>query len=158
PPSVAAREYPPRRADSQPPGAPRRTLRAPCEAGYDGVMPPPGTRQAAVPSTHEPPWPAAVAECRRILEDLIAIDTSNPPGRELEAVRCVEALLAREGIAGRTFEAAPGRGNFVARVPGRGAKQPLLLLGHLDVVGVERGEWASDPFRMVERDGFLYGR
>ena len=128
-------------------------------------MPPPESRSTARPAgatqstaSREPQWPEGISECRRILEGLIAIDTSNPPGREMEAVRSIEALLAREGIAGRTFEAAPGRGNFVARVAGTGAKRPLLLLGHLDVVGVERAEWASDPFRMEERDGFLYGR
>jgi acetylornithine deacetylase/succinyl-diaminopimelate desuccinylase-like protein len=115
-----------------------------------------GATQSTAP--REPQWPEAVAECRRILEGLIAIDSSNPPGREMEAVRTIEALLAREGIPGRTFEAAPGRGNFVARIAGTGAKRPLLLLGHLDVVGVERAEWASDPFRMEEREGFLYGR
>src|SRR5213078_2915757 len=96
---------------------------------------PAGATRSSAP--REPQWPDAVAECRRILAGLIAIDTSNPPGREMEAVRTIEALLAREGIAGRTFEAAPGRGNFVARVAGTGAKRPLLLLGHLDVVGVE---------------------
>jgi len=106
----------------------------------------------------EPGWPAAVAECRAVLSDLIAIDTSNPPGRELVAVRYLEALLAREGIPGRTFEAAPGRANLVARLKGSGRRRPLLLLGHVDVVGVERRNWAGDPFRMEERDGFLYGR
>jgi acetylornithine deacetylase/succinyl-diaminopimelate desuccinylase-like protein len=121
----------------------------------------PETPPAAAPArtaAREPDWDSAVAECRRILADLIAIDTSNPPGRELDAVRFIEALLAREGIRGRTFESAAGRGNLVARLPGSGAKRPLLLLGHVDAVGVERGAWASDPFRMEERDGFLYGR
>ncbi len=106
----------------------------------------------------EPDWPKAIAEYRRVLSDLIAIDTSNPPGRELEVARYLDSLLAREGIQGRTFEAAPGRGNFVARLAGNGKRAPLLLLGHMDVVGVERGQWAGDPFRMEERDGFLYGR
>jgi len=106
----------------------------------------------------EPSWPRAVAEYRRVLGDLIAIDTSNPPGRELEVARYLDSLLAREGIHGQTFETAPGRGNFVARLPGSGRRPPLLLLGHVDVVGVERDQWAGDPFRMEERDGFLYGR
>lgn len=106
----------------------------------------------------EPDWNEAVAEYRRVLEGLIALDTSNPPGRELKAARTLESLLAREGIPGRIYKAAPGRGNFVARLEGDGRKAPLLLLGHLDVVGVERGKWSGDPFRMEERDGFLYGR
>jgi acetylornithine deacetylase/succinyl-diaminopimelate desuccinylase-like protein len=106
----------------------------------------------------EPNWPRAVAEYRRVLADLIAIDTSNPPGRELEVARYLDSLLSAEGIHGQTFETAPGRGNFVARVSGSGQKPPFLLLGHVDVVGVERARWATDPFRMEERDGFLYGR
>jgi len=93
-----------------------------------------------------------------VLSDLIAIDTSNPPGRELDAVRYLGALLASEGIHGRMFEAAPGRGNLVARLKGSGRLRPLLLLGHVDVVGVEPKRWAGNPFRMEERDGFLYGR
>ena len=106
----------------------------------------------------EPNWPAATAEYSQVLSDLIAIDTSNPPGRELEVARYLDSLLTREGIQGQTFETAPGRGNFVARLKGSGKKPPLLLLGHVDVVGVEREQWDSDPFRMNERDGFLYGR
>src|SRR5204862_8127211 len=138
-----AREYPPGRSDSQPSN--RTTgalLRGRRGAGYDGVMSPPETRSSSRPAgaTHisaprEPQWPDAVAECRRILAGLIAIDTSNPPGREMEAVRTIEALLAREGIAGRTFEAAPGRGNFGARVAGPGAQRPLRLTGPPGVVG-----------------------
>ena len=106
----------------------------------------------------EPDWPDAVAECRTLLSELIAIETSNPPGRELDAAHYLEARLAREGIQGRTFEAAPGRGNFVARLKGSGRKRPLILLGHLDVVGVQRRQWHGDPFQMEERAGFLYGR
>ncbi|HEY2954807.1 MAG TPA: M20/M25/M40 family metallo-hydrolase [Candidatus Eisenbacteria bacterium] len=109
-------------------------------------------------ATREPNWPRAVAEYRQVLGDLIAIDTSNPPGRELEVARYLDSLLAREGIRGQTFETAPGRGNFVARLSGSGRKPPLLLLGHMDVVGVERDRWSGDPFRLEERDGFLYGR
>ncbi|TMQ47537.1 MAG: M20/M25/M40 family metallo-hydrolase, partial [Candidatus Eisenbacteria bacterium] len=95
----------------------------------------------------EPDWPDAVAECRTLLSELIAIESSNPPGRELDAARYLEARLAREGIQGRTFEAAPGRGNFVARLKGSGRKRPLILLGHLDVVGVQRRQWHGDPFQ-----------
>src|SRR5580765_8369825 len=132
------------------PGSPRPKM-ARADGRRDGMMAGmsfPETRPAAAPArtaAREPDWDSAVAECRRILADLIAIDTSNPPGRELDAVRFIEALLAREGIRGRTFESAAGRGNFVARLPGSGAKRPLLLLGHVDVVGVEPGAWASDP-------------
>jgi acetylornithine deacetylase/succinyl-diaminopimelate desuccinylase-like protein len=116
---------------------------------------------AAVPAgaaPKEPDWGTATAEYRRVLADLIAIDTSNPPGDEIKVAQYLKALLAQEGIAGEIYEPAPGRANFVARLKGSGAMRPLLILGHVDVVGVERDQWASDPFTMAERDGFLYGR
>ncbi len=106
----------------------------------------------------EPEWKAAADECRKVLADLVAIDTSNPPGNELAAARYLERLLSGEGIECRVFETAPGRGNLVARLKGDGTRRPLLLLGHLDVVGVDRAKWTSDPFALVERDGYLYGR
>jgi acetylornithine deacetylase/succinyl-diaminopimelate desuccinylase-like protein len=46
----------------------------------------------------------------------------------------------------------------VARLKGNGRKPPLLLLAHLDVVGVERDKWTVDPFGAVVKDGYLYGR
>ena len=151
-----------------------RNVRGPRDAGYDvWAMRSPETRRpiatdrapaatlhpsAGDTAAREPDWDEAIAEYRRVLEGLVALDTSNPPGRERKAARYLESLLASEGIPGRIYEAAPGRGNFVARLEGDGRQAPLLLLGHVDVVGVERDKWSGDPFRMEERDGFLYGR
>src|SRR5262249_61906004 len=50
------------------------------------------------------------------------------------------------------------RGSSVARFKGNGKKKPLLLMGHIDVVGVEREKWTVDPFGGVVKDGYLYGR
>ncbi|MBI5838076.1 MAG: M20/M25/M40 family metallo-hydrolase [Candidatus Eisenbacteria bacterium] len=111
--------------------------------------------QAAAP---EPPWPAAVSEFKSLLADLVALDTTNPPGNELAAARRLKLLFDQEGIPCTVYESAPGRGNLVARLKGSGKKRPLLFLAHLDVVGVEKDKWASDPFQMAERDGALYGR
>ena len=46
----------------------------------------------------------------------------------------------------------------MARLKGSGKKRPILLMGHTDVVGVERGKWTADPFGAVIKDGYLYGR
>jgi acetylornithine deacetylase/succinyl-diaminopimelate desuccinylase-like protein len=46
----------------------------------------------------------------------------------------------------------------VARISGSGAKKPLLIMGHIDVVGMEREKWTVDPFGGLIRNGFLYGR
>jgi acetylornithine deacetylase/succinyl-diaminopimelate desuccinylase-like protein len=62
------------------------------------------------------------------------------------------------GVHADVFEAAPGRGNLVARLKGSGAKKPLLLLAHIDVVPVEGQPWSVPPFATTEQAGFLYGR
>jgi acetylornithine deacetylase/succinyl-diaminopimelate desuccinylase-like protein len=101
---------------------------------------------------------ASRAEAVQFLTQLVKIDTSNPPGNELQAANYIKTILDKEGIASEIFESAPGRGNIVARLKGNGSKRPLLLMGHLDVVGVERDKWTVDPFAAMTRDGYLYGR
>jgi len=97
-------------------------------------------------------------EAVQVLTGLVKIDTSNPPGNEILAARYIKGLLDAEGIASETFESAPGRASLVARLKGSGAKRPLLLMGHIDVVGVERARWTVDPFAALVKDGYLYGR
>ena len=41
---------------------------------------------------------------------------------------------------------------------GTGAARPLLLLAHLDVVEAKREDWSFDPFTLLEKDGYFYGR
>lgn len=97
-------------------------------------------------------------ETVQILSDLVKIDTSNPPGNETRAAEYIKSLLAKEGIESEIVESAAGRGSLVARLKGNGKKRPLLLMGHLDVVGVERDKWTMDPFAAIIKDGYLYGR
>lgn len=97
-------------------------------------------------------------EAITFLSELVKIDTSNPPGNETRAAEYIKGVLAAEGIHAEIFESAPGRGNLVARLKGNGKKRPLLLMGHLDVVGVERNKWTVDPFGAAIKDGYLYGR
>jgi acetylornithine deacetylase/succinyl-diaminopimelate desuccinylase-like protein len=101
---------------------------------------------------------AANSEAMTFLRDLVKIDTSNPPGNEIKAANYIKSVLDREGIPSEIFESAPGRANLVARLKGNGSKKPLMLMGHLDVVGVERDKWTIDPFAAIEKDGYLYGR
>jgi acetylornithine deacetylase/succinyl-diaminopimelate desuccinylase-like protein len=105
-----------------------------------------------------PDFAAARDEAVQILAGLVKIDTSNPPGNEIKAAQHIKEILDREGIASEIFESAPGRGSIVARLKGNGKKRPLLLMGHLDVVGVERDKWTVDPFGATIKDGYLYGR
>src|SRR6266571_81836 len=92
------------------------------------------------------------------LQGLIRIDTSNPPGNESKAVEFIKAILDKEGISSEIFASDKNRANLVARIKGSGAKRPLLLMGHTDVVGVEREKWTVDPFGGLVKNDYVYGR
>ena len=95
------------------------------------------------------------------LQGLIRINTSNPPGNELVAAKFLAAILEREGIHSEIYESTPGRGFLVARLSSSAMPDPsraLLLMGHLDVVGVERGKWSTEPFGGAILNGYLWGR
>lgn len=106
----------------------------------------------------EPDWTKAKREALEVLVDLVKLDTSQPAGNEILAARYLKSRLDAEGIPSTIYESEPGRASIVARVRGSGAKRPLLLLGHLDVVAVERDEWSFDPFAGEVKDGILYAR
>jgi acetylornithine deacetylase/succinyl-diaminopimelate desuccinylase-like protein len=103
-------------------------------------------------------WEAATREALGHFKELLRIDTTNPPGNERAAAEYLARVLDREGIPYRIVESAPGRANLVARLPGTGKRDPLMLNGHLDVVPVERDRWTHDPFAADEADGFIWGR
>ena len=105
-----------------------------------------------------PDFNKADVEALNFLTELVKINTSNPPGNESRAAEYIKSVLAAEGIQSQVYESAPGRGNVVARLQGNGKKKPLLLMGHIDVVGVERDKWTLDPFAAIVKDGYLYGR
>jgi acetylornithine deacetylase/succinyl-diaminopimelate desuccinylase-like protein len=105
-----------------------------------------------------PDWAQAREEAIRMLSGMVKIDSSNPPGNETKVDEYIKAILDKEGIPSEILESTPGRGNIVARIKGTGKKQPILLMGHTDVVGVERDKWTVDPFGAVIKDGYLYGR
>ena len=100
-------------------------------------------------------------EAARWLGDLVRINTTNPPGNEQTAARYIAAVLQKEGIAPEILDIAPGRSAVVARLRSRAVADPsraLLLLAHLDVVGVDPSKWTVDPFAGVIQNGYLYGR
>ena len=95
------------------------------------------------------------------LQGLVRINTTNPPGNELAAAKYLAAILDREGIHAEVFESTPGRGFLVARLSSSAVPDPsraLLLMGHLDVVGVDRSKWKVEPFSGTIQDSYLYGR
>ena len=117
-----------------------------------------GSLAGALDKPAAPDFAAARDEVVKILSGFVRIDTSNPPGNETKGAEYLKSILDRDGIASEIFEMEPGRGNIVARLKGSGKKRPVLLMGHIDVVGVEREKWTVDPFGGLLKDGYLYGR
>ncbi|MDI6856853.1 MAG: M20/M25/M40 family metallo-hydrolase [Dehalococcoidia bacterium] len=103
-------------------------------------------------------WEEVTREAIDLLSRYIAIDTSNPPGREQAAADFLSAVLRENGIECEVFPLPDGRANLAARLPGSGRKPPFVLLSHMDVVPVQREFWQEDPFGGVVRDGFVWGR
>lgn len=100
--------------------------------------------------------PPGEASTRAILEEMVRVDTSY--GQETALLEPILARLRAAGFEGEILEKVPGRGNLVARKKGTGAKRPLLLLAHVDVVPTKGQPWSTPPFEPTERDGLLYGR
>jgi acetylornithine deacetylase/succinyl-diaminopimelate desuccinylase-like protein len=98
------------------------------------------------------------AEAAHFLADLIRIDTQDPPGNESKVAEYLHGVLKSEGIDSEILETVPGRASIVARLKGNGSKKPILLMGHEDVVPVDRTHWTVDPFAALEKDGMLWGR
>jgi acetylornithine deacetylase/succinyl-diaminopimelate desuccinylase-like protein len=98
------------------------------------------------------------AEAVHFLTELVKIDTQDPPGNESKVAHFIESVLKGEGIDSEILEPVPGRASIVARLKGNGKKRPLLIMGHEDVVPVDRAHWTVDPFAAIEREGVLYGR
>src|SRR3954464_431228 len=93
-----------------------------------------------------------------LLRRLVACDTSNPPGREAQAVAIVEDYLEPHGIVCERVAKDPERPNLPACPRGRGTGPSLAFLGHLDVVQARRQDWSVEPFAAVERAGAIWGR
>jgi len=115
-----------------------------------------------ISNTPKPQEPPSLAnDAVGWLADLVRINTTNPPGNELEAAKYIAAILEKEGITPEILELTPGRSALVARLRSTAMADPsraLLLVAHMDVVGVDRTKWSVDPFGAVMKDGYLYGR
>lgn len=100
-------------------------------------------------------------EAQEWLIELIRINTTNPPGNEQAAAKYIASILTKEGITSELLDMTPGRSALVARLRSSAVPDParaLLLVGHMDVVGVDRSKWTVDPFAGVVKDGYIYGR
>ncbi|HXX16793.1 MAG TPA: M20/M25/M40 family metallo-hydrolase [Candidatus Eremiobacteraceae bacterium] len=100
-------------------------------------------------------------EARGWLINLLKINTTNPPGNEQQAAKYIAGILTKEGINAEILDLTPGRSAVVARLRSSAVPVPskaLLLVAHMDVVGVEPNKWSTDPFGGELKNGYLYGR
>jgi acetylornithine deacetylase/succinyl-diaminopimelate desuccinylase-like protein len=96
-------------------------------------------------------------EVTDLLQRLIRVDTTNPPGNETAAAELLRDYLQGSGVACQLIAKVPERANLVARIPG-GDGPSLLLLSHTDVVLADPAEWSVPPFSGELRDGVVWGR
>jgi len=104
------------------------------------------------------PQPEVVTPEVNLLRDYLRIDTSNPPGHEIEGAKFLAAELSRRGVEAEIVESEPGRASVYARIRGRRSGEGLMLLSHLDVVPAEPADWRHPPFDGVIELNQLWGR
>jgi acetylornithine deacetylase/succinyl-diaminopimelate desuccinylase-like protein len=96
-----------------------------------------------------------------IYRELIEINTVTATGDTAKAAEAMGARLRAAGFPDadiHAFSPAPHKGNLVARLHGTGARKPILLVAHIDVVPASREDWSTDPFKLTEQDGYFYAR
>src|ERR1051326_4556936 len=79
-------------------------------------------------------WPKYQDMAVDLMQQYLRVNTSNPPGNELEAAKFLKKIFDQHGIENEVFEFKPGRANIIARLKGNGSKRPIILLSHMDVV------------------------
>ena len=98
---------------------------------------------------------------RATYQELVEIDTTGSVGDTTAAARAMQRRLLDAGFAPgdvEVIESFPRKGNLLARYRGTGARKPILLLAHLDVVEAKRADWKTDPFKLQEKDGLFIAR
>jgi len=102
-------------------------------------------------------------QLREIYQELVEIDTTNSAGSCTAAAQAMRAHLKSGGYGDSEMQImvppdGPKKGNLVVRLKGTGARKPMLLLAHIDVVEARREDWTRDPFKLVEEGGYFYAR
>lgn len=125
-------------------------LAAPAAAQYDVAAPAPAGYDRAATGR------ATLAH----LQNLIRLNTQNPPGNEaLTAAYFDSVFRTVPGVETHVLNVAPGRANFVARLRAtRATKKPVIVMGHMDVVGADSTKWETNAFVPTIRGAHLYGR
>jgi len=104
-----------------------------------------------------PDTPNVSPESRALIERLIGFDTTSR-NSNLELIHYVRDYLAGLGVESHLTHDGEGRKANLYATLGPEDRPGIALSGHTDVVPVDGQDWSSDPWRVVERDGQLYGR
>jgi acetylornithine deacetylase/succinyl-diaminopimelate desuccinylase-like protein len=106
-------------------------------------------------------WNALSDETVRTLSDYLKVNTTNPPGNEMQGILFLKKILEREGFEVQvldTAELGATRGNLYTRLKGNGSKKAIALVHHIDVVPASPKFWSVDPFSGAIKGGYLWGR
>ena len=114
--------------------------------------------EGGISARYPVPWDRVEKETLEHFQTIVRMDTTSPPGNETMVAEYLKKVLEKEGIPARLLALEPNRANLVARIRGNGSKRPILVMGHTDVVGVQREKWSVDPFAAVRKDGYIWGR
>lgn len=98
---------------------------------------------------------------REIYKQFVEIQSGFSTGSTTPLVEAAAKRLKEAGFSADDIfigGANPNKANLVVRYHGTGEQKPILLLAHTDVVEAKRADWSMDPFKMVEKDGYFYGR
>ena len=94
----------------------------------------------------------------KTLQEYLTINTTNPPGNEMETAKFLKKILDKEGIENQIFDLGNNRANLFAILKGDGSKKPVILLHHMDVVPADPKYWSVPPFSGKIVNGYIYGR
>jgi acetylornithine deacetylase/succinyl-diaminopimelate desuccinylase-like protein len=97
----------------------------------------------------------------QLFRQLVEINTTHSVGSVTKAAEAMRQRLLDAGFPSADLLLAgptESKQNLIARYRGSGKKRPVVILSHLDVVEAQPSEWTTDPFRLIEKDGYYYGR
>lgn len=99
-------------------------------------------------------------EALQHFQNILRLNTVNPPGNESRVIEYLAHVLQKEGIDFQVLESAPGRANLVARLKASQKEaEPLLLSSHVDVVPAgDEKKWKYPPFEGQVEEGCVWGR
>lgn len=95
-------------------------------------------------------------ELIEIISQLVKQPTISPVGDEYLLQDYLTSLMTELNAKIKIISKDKKRPNIIGEIKGNSGKT-LFLPIHMDVVPVGEG-WESDPFQVVERGGYLYGR